>query len=1553
MRSGSSWAALVPLVVACVVMPGCTEEVPERPQAELAEGTAPLTGAPLTSPGSISLRNALVTQEFEPMLLAPDGRLGIRVYLGEQGAWRARFMALADPVMEVTALGAPVFKTSMAQGSAVDLAIPQLVRRGTTLYHPDDPGAGAVLYPDSPLRPFDLSGQGSLTLDARYSPSGKPFPVNEPADCLNVTPATRDTAIAPGGPFECYRLIHFQPYVSEGNLPRGTDVIVLTQAEAVVVVDARRPDTTTGTVARDTSPSVVAAQFTSDVFISVSLAQAGRPFFLHALEPSATADGRLVATQRGLWTYNETPWNPNTWTVQRKFNTLFDDVRGDVEGVRSICRHVNPTTGQPTCTATQYEDFARVYPVAARPIFLADGSRPSDLYFGYTWITPEGTDVLCRPIQGITGALPDAYTELIHSAESSTGMHFSAFGQHTGWVLRRLDSTINSRRFNPEALDGKPSEPKDEKDHRPFSPVFLNTATGFWAENRTPQGSSLPIHRQWPLFQFMTQSNGIRDAAGPQYASLGLIPEVNTPRYTRMQYWETSFSCSISPTCLLHLPMNELFYDAEASRLSPPVLRALKLTQDLSSNTDFLDATGNALPQIHPYLGRLQNGARFVGEVYGELQDERYLSGFRGTAISMDATGSVSVAVNTVDAPSCRRNKGCLAGQDFSKGFTAEVAFLLLSNPSAMSMTLARHYGLWKLYIENGVLLADVHYVSSTTGPRILRLLGPSVLPFSARTASIATQAVSWRHVALRVAPDEGRVFLLVNGVVVASLELEAGASLTATAEAGSGDILKVGPAGGCLGCPSGEVLFMDELVFHSAAVPFEELAASAGAFSGRRDFLKPDDAETLLAGYFSVTNPRGLSLKPGGFPHFVRKDDLRVPASFSPFLQPGRAAAFRQLVAVGESLFKSPVLSTNAAGVSQVQGCTGGTQPCTGEPLSCATCHRPDKAFTDGRTTALGVQPVPLNVPTVVNRVFGTNQFFARRSQDLLDLALEPVVDPRELNGNLDKILERINTGADQASLRQGFVAVYGNTPVTRTHLEQALTAYQLVQISVDSLGEAVIAAGKPVVDGQGNLLRPELIRLGKELFEGKARCSACHVGSNLTDELAHDTSVAATPAAFKTPTLWEVASTAPYFHDGSRATLREVLDFYNSGGPAPGRVRDGLRMVDPELRPLALAEHELDALEAYLMTLRNAGPVVTQGFAGLAFSDHGPIPGMVCVNTYEPEHPGGIWADNYLCAPQDRGFVWSSSGPVAGMRCTAINEGAEPPETTWNDNYLCVPGNSPLQLTWSMAGPRFGKACVRFNDSRDVHFWADNYLCYDEPLKLRFSAKGPISGMACTQMNEPLDAAHGWDDNYLCANKDVGMRWSVGGPISGMRCTQVIEDAEAPSTTWTDNFLCVPPAADALFSWSEGGPLPGLSCAQIHEPEDPAPWADNHLCYREEPLVLQFSVLGPLAGQACTFVGEGSDAAGGWLDNYFCANRDIGMQWSSVGPIAGRRCTQVTESSEPVQTAWHDNFLCLPPDSPLIFEWSEQGPLPGRTCASWYEPSDPQLWSDNHLCR
>ena len=122
-----------------------------------------------------------------------------------------------------------------------------------------------------------------------------------------------------------------------------------------------------------------------------------------------------------------------------------------------------------------------------------------------------------------------------------------------------------------------------------------------------------------------------------------------------------------------------------------------------------------------------------------------------------------------------------------------------------------------------------------------------------------------------------------------------------------------------------------------------------------------------------------------------------------------------------------------------------------------------------------------------------------------------------------------------------------------------------------------------------------------GLQVFRGKANCTACHVGPTFTDERFHNTGVAwregqlldegrfgvtrrsEDRGAFKTPTLREIARTAPYMHDGSLVTLREVVDYYDRGGNSnPG--------LDAELRPLNLTASDKDALIGFLQSLYGA---------------------------------------------------------------------------------------------------------------------------------------------------------------------------------------------------------------------------------------------------------------------------------------------------------------------------------------------------------------------------
>ena len=116
-----------------------------------------------------------------------------------------------------------------------------------------------------------------------------------------------------------------------------------------------------------------------------------------------------------------------------------------------------------------------------------------------------------------------------------------------------------------------------------------------------------------------------------------------------------------------------------------------------------------------------------------------------------------------------------------------------------------------------------------------------------------------------------------------------------------------------------------------------------------------------------------------------------------------------------------------------------------------------------------------------------------------------------------------------------------------------------------------------------------------GLQLFRGKANCASCHVGPNFTDERLHNTGVAwregklsdvgAGQGNFKTPTLREIACTAPYMHDGSMATLDDVIEFYDRGGRANPN-------LDSEICPLRLTAEEKKALVAFLMALNGVMP-------------------------------------------------------------------------------------------------------------------------------------------------------------------------------------------------------------------------------------------------------------------------------------------------------------------------------------------------------------------------
>lgn len=235
---------------------------------------------------------------------------------------------------------------------------------------------------------------------------------------------------------------------------------------------------------------------------------------------------------------------------------------------------------------------------------------------------------------------------------------------------------------------------------------------------------------------------------------------------------------------------------------------------------------------------------------------------------------------------------------------------------------------------------------------------------------------------------------------------------------------------------------------------------------------------------------------------------------------------------------------------------------------MSCATCHDPKLAFGDSRKLAVGVggKTGTRRAPRILNRVYGSSFFWDGRATTLEAQVLQPISDPNEMDLNLDEAVLR--TGVDSTTLRN------------------ALASYVRTILSGNAPYDRYLQGDKAALTDRE--------RLGLKLFSGKAGCASCHVGPNLTDERFHNTGIGG-PAdqgrfavtkrpedrgAFKTPSLREVARTPPFMHDGSLATLEDVIDFYDQGGKRNEN-------LDSDVRELHLSAEEKAALAAFLRAL------------------------------------------------------------------------------------------------------------------------------------------------------------------------------------------------------------------------------------------------------------------------------------------------------------------------------------------------------------------------------
>lgn len=298
--------------------------------------------------------------------------------------------------------------------------------------------------------------------------------------------------------------------------------------------------------------------------------------------------------------------------------------------------------------------------------------------------------------------------------------------------------------------------------------------------------------------------------------------------------------------------------------------------------------------------------------------------------------------------------------------------------------------------------------------------------------------------------------------------------------------------------------------------------------------------------------------------------------------------------VELGRFLFYEPAMSADAS-------------------MSCASCHQPNKAFTDGLTKSLDNQgePVLRNAPTLLNAVFAQRHFYDLRADKLENQLADVFHNEREFQSDFAQLSERLQQSEEYVRL---FETAYPGVPSDRLinhhHIVSAMTAYVRTLQSFDSPFDRYVRA-------ESNELDPLAVE-GFNLFMGKAACGTCHFAPTFSglvppDYHENESEVLGVPAdkaasqldpdlgrimngryheqaehlrhSFKTVGIRNVALTGPYMHNGVFETLSEVVDFYNRGGGAGMGLEVPYQTLGAD--PLALTEREQTAIVRFMESL------------------------------------------------------------------------------------------------------------------------------------------------------------------------------------------------------------------------------------------------------------------------------------------------------------------------------------------------------------------------------
>jgi len=298
-----------------------------------------------------------------------------------------------------------------------------------------------------------------------------------------------------------------------------------------------------------------------------------------------------------------------------------------------------------------------------------------------------------------------------------------------------------------------------------------------------------------------------------------------------------------------------------------------------------------------------------------------------------------------------------------------------------------------------------------------------------------------------------------------------------------------------------------------------------------------------------------------------------KEPLGLVPIIWPAENPYSPEKAELGRLLYFDPRLSADGA-------------------VSCATCHDPKFAFTDGAPVSTGIkgQKGGRSAPTVINRAYSLAQFWDGRAATLELQAVGPMANPIEMGNTHEGVVAKLKAIPGYSPL---FASAFGTEGVTLDRAAMAIATFERTILSGNAPYDRYKAGNK-------SAMTPSQIR-GMKVFVDKARCDQCHEGVNFTSNMYANLGVGSdkpTPdegrftvtkdpkdwGAFKTPTLREIEHTGPYMHDGSLKTLDEVVDFYDKGGKPN-------KNLDEKVKKLNLTDADKKDLVAFLKALSGEG--------------------------------------------------------------------------------------------------------------------------------------------------------------------------------------------------------------------------------------------------------------------------------------------------------------------------------------------------------------------------